>query len=170
MVDSKISRACRYGFTLIEVVIALLIVGILTAIAAPKVFDVVEEAKIRATTRDLRGIEEAAALHLAEKGEWPETRKAWNPPDPDPFEDYLAESLFEKEPPGVTSSSPYAKYSWYNLTWRYLGEWKRFVYIYAPDDIPTVWAKLDEQLDDGAANTGSIRILYGGHALVYGVD
>lgn len=64
------SRKTR-GFTLIELMIVVVIIGILAAIAIPKFQDVTESAKKAACRSNLRNIVTALNLYLADNGEYP---------------------------------------------------------------------------------------------------
>jgi general secretion pathway protein G len=66
---SKLRRA----FTLVELVVVVLIVGILAAVAAPKMFDTTGKAKESATKTSLSVVRNAIELHFAENGSYPAT-------------------------------------------------------------------------------------------------
>ncbi|MEW5768662.1 MAG: type II secretion system protein [bacterium] len=59
------------GFTLIELMIVVAIIGILAAIAVPKFVDLVGRAKDAATYGNLGALRSAITLYYAEKEEWP---------------------------------------------------------------------------------------------------
>jgi general secretion pathway protein G len=66
----KVSRA-RRGFTLIELVVVVLVMGILAAVAAPKMFDTASNAKANATRQSLVVIRDAIELYKAQEGTYP---------------------------------------------------------------------------------------------------
>ncbi len=61
----------RHGFTLIELVIVVLVLGIIAAIAAPKLFDVTTNARENGTRQSLTTIRNAIELYRATTGIYP---------------------------------------------------------------------------------------------------
>ena len=66
----KAGRA-RRGFTLIELVVVVLVMGILAAVAAPKMFDTATTAKGNASRQSLIVIRDAIELYKAQNGAYP---------------------------------------------------------------------------------------------------
>ena len=64
-------RSRQNAFTLIELMIVVVILGILSAIAIPKYSDVTESARYAACRSNLRNIVEALTLYSAENGGFP---------------------------------------------------------------------------------------------------
>lgn len=75
------------GFTLVELVVVIAILGILAAIAVPKFGDFTKGAKEGAVEANHRTIVSAAQLHYANEGDWPTNFG-------DLFGEYLTESDF----------------------------------------------------------------------------
>ncbi|EMI21476.1 secreted protein containing Prepilin-type cleavage/methylation [Rhodopirellula maiorica SM1] len=68
----KKRRWGRKGFTLVELVVVVLILGILAAVAAPRMFDTAGNARDNATRQSLVVIRDAIDLYKAQTGEYPE--------------------------------------------------------------------------------------------------
>ncbi len=65
------SFAKRSAFSLVELVVVVLIIGILAAVAAPKMFDTAGDARDSATRASLGILRDAVELHRAQNGTYP---------------------------------------------------------------------------------------------------
>ncbi|MGB5247230.1 MAG: type II secretion system major pseudopilin GspG [Woeseia sp.] len=63
----------QQGFTLIEIMVVVIILGILAAIVAPNVIGRVGDAQIAAAKQDLRGIENALKFYRLDNFSYPST-------------------------------------------------------------------------------------------------
>lgn len=61
----------RKGFSLIEMVIVILILGIIAAVAAPRMFDTAEQAEINTTRQQLAVLRNAIEMYRAQNGTYP---------------------------------------------------------------------------------------------------
>ncbi|HVJ68993.1 MAG TPA: prepilin-type N-terminal cleavage/methylation domain-containing protein [Caulifigura sp.] len=68
---SSTARRARRGFTLIELVVVVLVMGILAAVAAPKMFDTASNAKVNTTRQSLMVVRDAIELYKAQNGTYP---------------------------------------------------------------------------------------------------
>lgn len=65
------SNQNRHGFSLVELVVVVLILGILAAVAAPRMFDTATSARENGTRTSLAVLRDAIELYKAENGSYP---------------------------------------------------------------------------------------------------
>ena len=75
------------GFTLIEIMVVVIILGILAAILAPNVIGRIDDAQISRVQQDLRGVENALKFYRLDNFTYPTTEQGLaalvnKPPDP----------------------------------------------------------------------------------------
>ena len=61
----------RNGFTLIELVVVVLVLGILAALAAPKLFDVTQDARTNGARQSLAIVRDALELYRVQSNQYP---------------------------------------------------------------------------------------------------
>ncbi len=87
----------RSGFTLVEIMIVVVIVGVLAALALPSIQLVRENSRNSAVMNDLRVFANAFTAYHLESGEWPEDRMPGIfPPEMD---GWLSDNRFNRETP-----------------------------------------------------------------------
>jgi general secretion pathway protein G len=64
-------RKNRAGFSLVELVVVVLILGILAAVAAPRMFDTANDARQNGTKQSLSVIRDAIELYKSQNGSYP---------------------------------------------------------------------------------------------------
>jgi general secretion pathway protein G len=67
------SRSRSRGFTLIEIMVVVIIIGLLAAVVAPQFFGRVEEARVNKAKQDIQGIETALSLFKLDNFKYPTT-------------------------------------------------------------------------------------------------
>jgi general secretion pathway protein G len=65
-------RAMR-GFTLIEIMVVVVIIGLLAAIIVPQVIDRVDEARVAKAKQDIQGLETALTMFRLDNSKYPST-------------------------------------------------------------------------------------------------
>lgn len=63
------------GFTLIEILVVVVILGILAALVVPRIMERPDEARVVATKSDIRGITSALKLYRLDNGVYPTTEQ-----------------------------------------------------------------------------------------------
>ena len=72
----SLRRPGRRGFTLVELVVVILVLGIIAAVAAPKLFNVADNAKSSALKESLAVVRDAIQLYNSQNGTFPGTDEA----------------------------------------------------------------------------------------------
>ena len=90
---------CRAGFTLIELMIVIVILGLLATIIMPRMLNRPEQARRMKAKVDIRNIESALALFKTDTGCFPTTSEGLNALVSDPgIKGYSADGYLDKTP------------------------------------------------------------------------
>ena len=71
--NRTLRSAARQGFTLVEVMLVVIIIGIIAAFAVPNIAKFGDDAKIQKAITDLKSIEANLDLHELKKGKYPDS-------------------------------------------------------------------------------------------------
>jgi prepilin-type N-terminal cleavage/methylation domain-containing protein len=135
----------RTGFTLVEIMLVVTIIGLLAVIAVPSYLKAREQSRISAFVNDLRLAGDAFQLYAMQKGDYPPDANRGVVPDG------MAEFLPEMN---------WAEPSPLGGTW----DWERNVFgisaaisVVASDSPESMFCKVDEKVDDGDLTAGTFR-------------
>jgi len=70
-----LARRAAHGFTLIEIMVVVVILGILAALVVPKIMSRPDEARIIAAKQDIASISQALKLYRLDNGRYPTTEQ-----------------------------------------------------------------------------------------------
>ncbi|MEY4505152.1 MAG: hypothetical protein RL154_1449 [Pseudomonadota bacterium] len=103
-------KNARSGFTLIEIMIVVVILGLLAALIAPNVIGKGEEAKVKIACTQMKSISEAMQLFKADNGSYPTTNEGIAALQKNPN----AENYKNYSPSGYLSGKNLPKDPWKN--------------------------------------------------------
>lgn len=99
------------GFTLIEILVVVVIIGILAVVVAPRILERPEQARRTKATVDIKGIEEALGLFRLDNGFYPSTEQGLQAlvikPETGRIPGRYAEEAYLKKVPVDPWGSPY---------------------------------------------------------------
>ncbi len=75
IIVSRISKARQGGFTLIEIMVVVIIIGILVAMVAPQVMGRIDQAQITRVHSDLRAVESALKFYRLDNFAYPSSEQ-----------------------------------------------------------------------------------------------
>lgn len=151
----------REGFSLIELAVVVLIIGILAALAIPVFRMILRESRISSLTNDLRVHSEAFTTYALEKGNYPPTHETIGAyvPELSTGEKALSTNWLERTPIG-------GRYKWFYTTQPDPALRNAFIQIEATAEDPLNLTyedllKLDDDIDDGNAGSGYLQVAAG---------
>lgn len=131
------------GFTLLELLVTVAIVGILSAIAIPTFNTYRRQAKAGATAAEMRSVVTGFYAYLAAYGDWPEDSHLTLPAG---MEDFIDPSVWSEETPLG------GNYNWEGPSNGFIG-----IALFNPTAPAEDIERLDALLDDGNLGTGIFR-------------
>jgi len=75
MAAPKLPHTAQYGFTLIEVLIVVVILGILAGLIVPRIMDRPDQARVVAAKNDIQAVISALKLYRLDNGTYPSTQQ-----------------------------------------------------------------------------------------------
>src|SRR5262245_37171861 len=72
---TRVGSAMQRGFTLIEIMVVVVIIGLLAAVVTTQVFSKVDDARISKTRQDIQAIENALDLYKLDNYTYPTTEQ-----------------------------------------------------------------------------------------------
>lgn len=144
----RVAARRRSGFSLIELTIAVLIVGILAGVAAPKYVDWRQRARNAATYQSVKRIADAAETYFLFHGKYPaDTKQGVLPKE---LSDALPASLF-------TSDNPLGgMYDWNGPGTALECYGVSLFHDKVTPEVLAAWISFDREYDDGNLKTGSV--------------
>jgi len=101
-INHKYKKTCKKGFSLLELLVVILILGILAAAVVPNVIDAGDRAKVDLTCVNMSGAEKTLKMFKLDNGIYPETEEGFNSllsnPDSDKYVNYRAGGYIETFP------------------------------------------------------------------------
>jgi general secretion pathway protein G len=74
-IPSRLRRAAQAGFTLIELMVVLVIIGVLAALIVPNVLDRADDARVTAARTDVNNLMQALKLYKLDNQRYPTTEQ-----------------------------------------------------------------------------------------------
>jgi len=75
MTSKHINPTTQYGFTLIEIMVVMVILGILASLVVPKIMSRPDEARVVAARQDIASIQQALKLYKLDNMRYPSTEQ-----------------------------------------------------------------------------------------------
>ena len=69
--ELRLNRKHEQGFTLLEIMVVLVIMGVLAAMVAPRFIERADEAKVEATKAQMQNVSQALKLYRLQNGRYP---------------------------------------------------------------------------------------------------
>ncbi|MEL6797434.1 MAG: prepilin-type N-terminal cleavage/methylation domain-containing protein [Planctomycetota bacterium] len=136
---------CRAGFTIVELVVVVVIIGVITAVAIPRFSRANQNALTNAAARDFRQIETALRLYYADHRAWPPNQLS---------------GVYPPELAGYYDQPQWESGPTFGDRWDWnpnLGPLRPHVSMYGEDFGAQPLVEFDARFDDGDVNTGNVQ-------------
>jgi len=145
----------KKGFTLIELIVVIAIIGLLAAVIAPNVFRAIEKGKAASTEADYRSIKTGALAYFADCSVWPAS--------------IAAPTVFHLDDASACWDGPYIEawprlnpwggtYGWVNDAAVDFGQGVATARYISVSNVPQAMAaRMDDDLDDNNAGAGIVQ-------------
>ncbi len=149
MFDLEFRMQNRFAFTLVEMLVVVVVIGILAAMVTPKFLQAKEEASIAATSEDLQAIVNALSMYISKHGSYPR--------------DVNRMQVVSALTPYFKSENPFAKPAPMGGVYDYEGppNWNPPQISIRKNNgnnyTDNMALKLDEYIDNGDLRTGKLR-------------
>ncbi|EDY83889.1 prepilin-type N-terminal cleavage/methylation domain protein [Verrucomicrobiia bacterium DG1235] len=142
------AKNTKQGFTLIELMIAVAVVGVLASIAIPFFQQYLRNSRAATFASDIRTLANAGAQYSLESGWWVEDSSTGEfPPE---LEGYFSKRKFE------LGSSLGGQWDFEHND---LGDFTSAVGVHRPTENDEIFALVDKRIDDGDLSTGFFQKL-----------
>ncbi len=149
--DSRVHERSCAGFTLLELLVVVAIIGILAAIGASVYINQIDRARVAAVAADLRTFENGFLSYAKDNSQFPPDSHLPAPyhlPPGTGMENYLPARRWAQDTPLG------GNYNWEGPnSYPYAG-----ISLFEPSAPASVFAMLDEKIDDGNLGQGRFRL------------
>lgn len=147
--ENRVVRSRKQGFTLVEIMIVVAIIGLLAALAIPAFMRSRRRAEVTKVANDLRVFAEGFRLYCLENGLYPPDTHITLPAG---MTDYIRQDDWDTQPWG-------GSYNWEGPSW---GEGGGYPYagiaLFETQADAETLTELDEMVDNGDLTSGNFRL------------
>ena len=153
----------KSGFTLVEIMIVVCIIGLLAVIAIPSFAKARRKSSVTRAANDLRVLDEAFKMYSLEMRSYPPDANNQNGVLTGNMDEYVRDGIFEAEETPIGG-----RYRWINkdlglFAYAYIISYTDCTYCGGPANDLDLLASLDELIDDGDPTKGILKVYVGVH-------